>query len=416
MENKDISHKNNHIIVQKYGGATLATPEQIKSIARQVARLAKTGKQVVVVVSAMGQATNDLLALSKKVSSRPSRRELDMLLTTGERVSMALVTMSLLDQGCPAISFTGSQAGILTNESHVNALIKEVQAFRVCAALKENKVVVLAGFQGVSPLTKEITTLGRGGTDTTAVAMAAFLGAHECQILKDVPSIFSADPKIATNAKQIHQLSFDQLLEMTFWGAKVLHYRSVELAKSKNIPLYIGPAHPPVKHTKKSNVRKSGTLVQKEVSMYEFTEILAVNSHSEVLKFIIKNKSTSSAIEKMKLFLDENEIPHPQILHIEKNKDQLGLFVTGPSEVLTAIKSFSNKDKNFKMSSEELCSVSATCAGATSNEAIEKMLRTLENHKIEVNYFFQSSMTSVFFIEKRNREAGIRCLHKLIKK
>ena len=187
------------LIVQKYGGATLATPAQVKQIALRIYQLHQTGTQVVVVVSAMGQTTNQLIQLARDVSPNPHLRELDMLLTVGERISMSLLSMALNDLGVSAISYTGSQAGILTDDSHVNASIIDVKAFRVEEALKENKIVILAGFQGVSPQTKEITTLGRGGSDTSAVAMAGYLKADRCEILKDVDCIYSADPKVVLN-------------------------------------------------------------------------------------------------------------------------------------------------------------------------------------------------------------------------
>jgi len=230
------------LIVQKYGGATLATPEKIKAVAQRISDLKKSGKNIVAVVSAMGETTNQLIQLAHEVSKNPSLRELDMLLSVGERTSMALLTMALNDLGCPAISFTGSQAGILTDESHINANIIDVKAFRVSEALEKNKVVILAGFQGVSAITKEITTLGRGGSDTSAVAMASHLNADHCEILKDVDSVFTADPKLIVMAQPLRFLNFDQLLEMTLLGAKVLHYKSVEMAKSKNVKLYVGSA------------------------------------------------------------------------------------------------------------------------------------------------------------------------------
>lgn len=233
------------LIVQKYGGATLATPEKIKAVAQRISDLKKSGKNIVAVVSAMGQTTNQLIHLAHQVSANPSLRELDMLLSVGERTSMALLTMALNDLHCPAISFTGSQAGILTDESHINANIIDVKAFRVSEALQQNKVVILAGFQGVSALTKEITTLGRGGSDTSAVAMASHLKADHCEILKDVDSVFTADPKLISQALPLRFLNFDQLLEMTLLGAKVLHYKSVEMAKAKNVKLYVGPAADP---------------------------------------------------------------------------------------------------------------------------------------------------------------------------
>lgn len=197
------------LIVQKYGGATLADPDKIKTVSARIAEQAQDNS-LIVVVSAMGKTTNSLIDLANQVSQHPQRRELDMLLTVGERISMSLVSMALNDLGCPAISFTGSQAGIFTDDSHVNAFIKDVKPVRVEEALKNNKVVILAGFQGVSPISKEITTLGRGGSDTSAVAMAAAFNAERCEILKDVPAVFTADPNIVESAKPIHQLNYDQ--------------------------------------------------------------------------------------------------------------------------------------------------------------------------------------------------------------
>lgn len=278
------------IIVQKYGGATLADPQKVKDVARRLCELSKEGHKVVAVVSAMGKTTNQLIDLAQQVSKRPNRREMDMLLTTGERISMALVSMALHDLGCQAISFTGSQAGILTDHAHVNAFIHDVKAFRVEEALNEGKIVVLAGFQGVSPKTKEITTLGRGGTDTTAVAMAAYLKAEACEILKDVPAVFTADPNLVKQARILHDLNYDQMLEMTFWGAKVLHYRSVELAKKKKIKLYIGPA------AKKT---KEGTWVQEGNTMFESAQIMAINSHERVLEIQSTQLSAADAVDKL---------------------------------------------------------------------------------------------------------------------
>ena len=292
------------LIVQKYGGATLETPEKIKTIAASIANLKKNNNQIVAVVSAMGQTTNQLIQLAQQVSKKPQLRELDMLLSVGERTSMALVSMALHDLNCDAISFTGSQAGIFTDEAHLNAMIKDVKAHRVQEALDKNQVVILAGFQGVSPVTKEITTLGRGGSDTSAVAMAAYLKADRCEILKDVPSIFTADPKVVKTAKPIKKLHYDHLMEMTFWGAKVLHYRSVELAKLKNVKLYVGPA---------AHQNSEGTSIQGDF-MFETSKPLAVNSHSRVFEIIVKKLNISNAINELFNTLQKNQISVPQVL------------------------------------------------------------------------------------------------------
>ncbi len=232
-----------NLIVRKYGGSSLSTPEKLKSIAKEVSALYQKGHKIILVVSAMGSTTNELLDLAKKISSKPNPRELDMLLTSGERISMSLMCMALSDLNTPAISFTGSQAGILTDGSHNDAHITEIKPIRVEEALSQNKVIVLAGFQGVNPKTKEVMTLGRGGSDTTAVAMAAHFKADECQVYKDVDGIFSLDPNIYDNAIHYEKLPFDVALDMCKKGAKILHYKSVELAQNLNIPIRIQRAH-----------------------------------------------------------------------------------------------------------------------------------------------------------------------------
>src|SRR5215813_9478790 len=231
--------RNHPIIVQKYGGVCLETPAKIRAVARSLADLHGRGHRVVAIVSAMGTTTDQLIQMAYQVSPAPNRRELDMLLTTGERISMSLMSMALTSLGVPAISFTGSQAGVLTDQSHSSARITDVRPVRVLEELGRGRIVVLAGFQGVDPITKEITTLGRGGSDTTAVAMAAALKAECCEIIKEVDGVCSADPRIVADAKPLRQLDFACLSEMCFWGAKVLHFRSVELAQSQNVAMVL---------------------------------------------------------------------------------------------------------------------------------------------------------------------------------
>src|SRR6185437_9167865 len=259
---------NQPIIVQKYGGVCLETPEKIRAVARSLADLHGRGHRVVAIVSAMGKTTDQLIQMAYQVSPTPNRRELDMLLSTGERVSMSLLSMALADLGVPAISFTGSQAGVLTDSSHSSARILDVRPIRVQEELQRGKVVVLAGFQGVDPVTKEITTLGRGGSDTTAVAMAASLKAECCEMIKEVDGVCTADPRIVVGSKPLRQLDFASLSEMCFWGAKILHFRSVELAQSRNVPLVL----------KKWGSSEQSTHVVKEVGGMESGKVLAVNS------------------------------------------------------------------------------------------------------------------------------------------
>jgi aspartate kinase len=225
-------------VVQKFGGTSVADPERIKAVAEHVAFTRRHGNDVVVVVSAMGKTTDNLISLANQVSSVHPGRELDMLLTTGERISMALVCMALAGLGIDAVSFTGSQVGIITDTTHTKAKIVEVKGDRLREALAAGKVAVVAGFQGVST-DREITTLGRGGSDTTAVALAAAINADVCEIYTDVTGVFTADPRIVPQARKLQQLDFEEMLEMAGAGSKVLALRSVEFARNHNVPLHV---------------------------------------------------------------------------------------------------------------------------------------------------------------------------------
>ena len=226
------------LLVQKYGGTSVGTPERIHHVAERIVRTRRAGTELIVVVSAMADTTDDLLELAGKVSSNSHPRELDMLLTSGERISMALVAMAVNDRGQEAVSFTGSQSGIVTDTSHTRAKILEVKADRIREELKRGRVVIVAGFQGVSR-DREVTTLGRGGSDTTAVALAAALGAEACEIYTDVDGVYTADPRIVPNARKLQELSYDEMLELASLGAKVLHNRSVEIARRFRVPIHV---------------------------------------------------------------------------------------------------------------------------------------------------------------------------------
>ncbi|MGH2749437.1 MAG: aspartate kinase [Actinomycetota bacterium] len=226
------------LIVQKYGGTSVGDAERIKRVAERIVSAARDGNQVCVVVSAMGHSTDELVGLAAQVSPEPNPRELDMLLTAGERISMALLSMVISDLGYEAISLTGSQAGIVTDTTHGKARILEVKGDRVRQALAENKIAIVAGFQGVST-TYDVTTLGRGGSDTTAVALAAALGADRCEIYTDVDGVYTADPRIVPSARKLHAVSYEEMLEMAAAGAGVLMLRSVEYARNHGVVLHV---------------------------------------------------------------------------------------------------------------------------------------------------------------------------------
>jgi aspartate kinase len=227
------------LVVQKYGGSSVADADGIKRVARRIVSTRKAGHDVAVVVSAMGDSTDELIDLANQVTPMPPGRELDMLLTAGERISMALLAMAIASLGSEARSFTGSQAGVITDSEHGRARIIDVTPGRISTAIAEGYIPIVAGFQGVSQTTKDVTTLGRGGSDTTAVALAAALGADVCEIYTDVDGIFTADPRIVRTARQIPKISYEEMLEMAACGAKILHLRCVEYARRYAVPIHV---------------------------------------------------------------------------------------------------------------------------------------------------------------------------------
>lgn len=382
------------IIVQKYGGATLASPELIKRVAQKIAHRASTGARLVVVVSAMGKTTNELIELAQKVSQRPQLREMDMLLSVGERISMSLLSMALNDLGCSAISLTGSQAGILTDHHHSQADIIDVKAFRIERALQENKIVILAGFQGVSASTKEVTTLGRGGSDISAVAIASYLKADCCEILKDVDAVYSADPKIIPEARALSELNSEAFLEMTLWGAQVLNYRAAEFAQKQNVPLLISSAE---------NTDRPGTVIRSDVKSVA-QKILALNSLSRILALRLSHENKT--IDDLQLFLSENQIAPVQYLFSEEGS----LYVTAPSETITLLEKYAPQ-QNFYSISGAYSSVSATFAKPCQDTDLTKLFEILIGHEIRPEKHFHSSFSVHFILRNDLRMQALKILH-----
>ena len=250
------------LIVQKYGGTSVGDPARIKKVAERIVHTAETGQQVCVVVSAMGHTTDQLVDMAAQISPAPYARELDMLLSAGERISMALLSMAIIELGREAISFTGSQAGIVTDTTHGKARIVEVRARRVIEALETGKIVIVAGFQGVSTAF-DVTTLGRGGSDTTAVALAAALQADACEIYTDVEGVYTADPRIVPEARKLHAVSYEEMLELSASGAKVLMLRSVEYARNYGVTIHVRSSFSDAKGTwiKKEDERMEQAII-----------------------------------------------------------------------------------------------------------------------------------------------------------
>ena len=275
-------------VVMKFGGTSVSGPERLKAVARRLVEAREAGNRVVGVLSAMGDTTDELLDLAREMSERPDPRELDMLISVGERISCALAAMAIVDLGQQAISLTGSQAGIVTDTVHGKAKIVEVRAKRIHDALDAGRIVLVAGFQGVSNESLDITTLGRGGTDLTAVALAAALGADSCEIYTDVQGVFTADPRIVPEAQKLHAVSYDEMLEMAASGAKVLQLRSVEFARNHNVRL----------HVRSTFADADGTwITEEEDPMLEKAMISGVVHTREELVYDVKGVGGASLFE-----------------------------------------------------------------------------------------------------------------------
>ncbi len=265
------------IIVQKYGGSSLSTITKIKKVAQKIVNRFKKGEQVVVVVSAMGKETDRLLSMAHQISLSPDKREIDMLISTGEQVSIALLAMAIQQLGTEAISFTARHAGILTDEVHTKARLIEINSKKIEKSLNNKKIVIVAGFQGINNR-DEITTLGRGGSDVTAVALAIQLKADLCEIYTDVDGVYTADPNLVTNAQRIPEISYNEMSEMAVLGAQVMHHRAIDLARKFNLPILVKSTFHPVK----------GTIITKEVSMLENVIVRGVSYQKNVAKITLQ--------------------------------------------------------------------------------------------------------------------------------
>lgn len=384
-----------NVRVYKFGGASLADIEKLKDVARFIRDEQKKHQSpILAVVSAMGKTTDDLIALAKKVSPHPHRRELDMLLTVGERTSMSLMSLALHDLGVTATSFTGSQAGILTDTSHGNARIQAIRPFRVDEKLQSGCLVILAGFQGVSESTKEITTLGRGGTDTTAVAMASHFKSSVCEFKKDVGGIFSADPKIVPNAKHLPHLSYKNLIDMTFWGGKFLHYRAAELAATLKLPLRFS-------HFQNTS---EFTLVSGD-SMLEQQKVLSINTHKDVYKLRFNQMSQLEVMDLMNQKISESGLPYPQILSITTIDSVTKVLLVGELGAMSdALK--------LPCETQALSSVSLTCQGSVSSDLLFRTLKHISGFSIHQT--LQDTTNITFIVAPQDREALIKKLHELV--
>lgn len=390
------------VVVQKYGGQLLSSPEKILLVAEKIRRLHSQGHKVIATVSAMGQTTDELIALAKKVSPNPIRRELDMLLTVGERISMSLLSMALNDLGIKAKSFTGSQTGILTESDHTSAKIIDVRPIRIQKEIENDCVIIIAGFQGVSEKEKEITTLGRGGTDTTAVALTHALKANRLEIIKEVGGIYSGDPKVLPNAKFYKELDYQTAVEATYWGSKILHFRAVSLAQKLNIPIYI-------QHFENPEI---STYIHGDVKMLENQKVLMVSVLNNVTKISFKHSLNHVTNELADVF-KKNSTPWPQVLDMEDVAGKSVVYVTSSDESLTfainLIKSLSSFD-----AIEEYSAVTGTCFGAVNSDLCAIISKKLSENGVKFYKIFSTPQSLSFLVDIREKDTAQKILHDLV--
>jgi len=381
------------VIVMKFGGTSVADAERIKRAARRIVEKRELGHRVVAVLSARGKTTDELIAMADEVSDAPDPREMDMLLSTGERISCALCAMAINDLGHRAISLTGSQAGIVTDESHTKARIIDVRADRIKAALDEDNVVLVAGFQGVSGTARNVTTLGRGGSDTTAVALAAALGA-DCVIYTDVAGVFTADPRLVPGAKKLLVLSYEEMLEMASSGAGVMMARSVEIARSHNVKL----------HVRSTFSDEEGTWIQEEDELLEKALISGVVHQREETVYHV------AGVAPARLFgaLAEAAVNVDTIL--QSGSEEI-VFSAPPEDRGAVERTLDAMNVSFSVR-DGLGKVSLVGAGMKSHPGIAaRMFQTLADHGINVRMIATSPIKVSCVIARDKVPGAVRALH-----
>ena len=394
-------------MVQKFGGSSVADPDRIRAVADHIVRTRRQGHDVVVVVSAMGKTTDDLLRLAHDMSHSPPARELDMLLTSGERISMALLCMAIVELGEPAISFTGSQAGIVTDTTHGKAKIIEVRADRLREAIAGGNVVVVAGFQGVST-SAAVTTLGRGGSDTTAVALAAALKADACEIYTDVSGVFTADPRIEPKARRLARVSYDEMLEMAATGGRVLALRSVEFARNHGVPV----------HVRSSFTWEPGTWVQDEEPSMEQAIISGVTHDTSEAKFTIEGVPDRPGIA-ARVFrsLAEHSVNVDMIVQNVSTNGLADISFTAPkadlAEALTIVDALVGElEAGGSRHDAAIGRVSLVGAGMKTHPGVAaKMFEVLAAEDINIEMISTSTIRVSCVVHEDNVERAVCALH-----
>ena len=400
----------NRLVVQKYGGTSVGNIERIKKIAERIARLRKEKIDIVVVVSAMAGETDKLLAMANQISAIGKDRDMDLLLSSGERVSCALLSMALDSIGCPAISMTGRQIGLLTDNSHTKARIKEVDTNRAKKSLEDGRVVVVAGFQGINEH-GDVTTLGRGGSDTSAAAIAVALKAERCEIYTDVDGVYTADPNVVPNAHKMDRVSYDEMLEMSSLGAKVLQFRCVEFCKKYDMPLIV----------KSSLVEDSkGTLICKEDSSMEQPVVSGIMNDKNQAKITIKGVPDQPGIaSKFFTGLADENLSVDMIIQNVSDESQTDIsFTVAKEEINKATKIVQDLGKLIKArditTDTNICKISIVGAGMRSHPGVAaKMFSTLSKENINIIMISTSEIRVSCIIEEKYGELAVRVLHKV---
>ena len=398
----------NKLVVQKYGGTSVGSIERIKKVAERIIRMRKTGLDIVVVVSAMAGETDKLLDMARQISPNAKRREVDLLLSSGERISSALLSIELDNIGCPSISMTGRQIGLLTDGSHTRARIKEIDTERARRVLKKKHVIVVAGFQGINEH-GDVTTLGRGGSDTSAVALAVALNAKQCEIYTDVDGVYTADPNIVPNARKMDRISYDEMLEMASLGAQVLQFRCVEFCKKYNMPLIV----------KSSLVENStGTLICEEDTSMEQPVVSGIMSDKNQAKITIKGVPDQPGIaSKFFTGLADANLSVDMIIQnvSEEGHTDISFTLTKEdiNEALKIVKKLGKVIKAREISSDsDICKVSIVGAGMRSNPGVAaKMFSALSRENINIIMISTSEIRVSCIIDEKYGELAVRVLH-----
>jgi len=395
-----------NLIVQKFGGTSVENPETLKIVAQKIIDCKEAGNEVVVVVSAMGSSTDELINLANELSETPSPREMDMLLSAGERITMSLLAMHLNNLGYESFSLTGSQAGITTTSRHGMAEIEGISGERVKQGIEDGKIVIVAGFQGVNKETKEITTLGRGGSDATAVALAAALDAERCEIYTDVEGVFTADPRIVEKARLIKEITYDEMLEMASTGAKVLMARSVEFGRRYNVPIIVKPTFS----------IGEGTVVKE--SVMEQAIVSGVTHNDKEIKFTLFGVPDQPGIAG-KVFgpLSEAGVIVDMIVQNVSKDSKTDISFTSPSEQKTEVETILNNLLNElnaegSDSDSNIARVSLIGAGMKAESGIaSKMFSILGKNKINIAMISTSPIRISCVVNKNDMQKAIDSLH-----